>query len=32
MLLMNTVSWIVLGVVVVILVLVIGKKIKDTYF
>jgi len=32
MLLMNTMSWIVFGVVVVILAVFIGKKIKDRYF
>lgn len=32
MILANTVSWIVIGVVVVIVVLVIGKKIKDRYY
>jgi len=32
MLLMNTMSWIVFGVVVVILVVFIGRKIKDRYF
>jgi len=32
MLLMSTVTWIVIGVAVVILALVIGAKIKDKYF
>jgi hypothetical protein len=32
MLLMSTMSWIIIGVVVVILAVVIGKKIKDTYY
>jgi hypothetical protein len=32
MLLMNTATWILIGVVVVILALFIGKKIKDRYF
>ena len=32
MLLANTMSWIVIGVVVVIVVVVIGKKIKDKYY
>jgi hypothetical protein len=32
MLLMNTATWILFGVVVVILALFIGKKIKDRYF
>ncbi len=32
MLLMSTMGWIIIGVVVVILAVVIGKKIKDTYY
>jgi hypothetical protein len=32
MLLMNTTSWIVFGVIGVILVVVVGKKIKDKYY
>jgi uncharacterized protein YoxC len=32
MLLMNTMSWILIGVAVVILAVFIGKKIKDIYF
>ena len=32
MLLMSTMAWIVIGVAVVILAVVIGAKIKDTYF
>jgi heme/copper-type cytochrome/quinol oxidase subunit 2 len=32
MLLMSTMSWIIIGVAVVVLIVVIAKKIKDTYY